>query len=88
MSTSPPPKVKKAADNSLEKQVYDLVELFKDNIPVSNDRYRFSYNLFKYMTGEGDPPEILIKSTKIEIEGIEKGELAAKINEELGKIKK
>ena len=37
------------------------------------------------MSGEGDAPEILVKSTKIKIEGITKEELAKKISEELKK---
>jgi len=86
MSTLPGPKTQQADPNSLEKKVYDIVEKFASNIPVQNDRYRLGYTLFKYMSGEGDTPEILVNSTKIQIEGITKAELAASLNEELGKI--
>ena len=86
MSTLPGPKTQKADPNSLEKKVYDIVEKFAINIPIQNDRYRLGYTLFKYMSGEGDTPEILVNSTKIQIEGISKSELAASLNEELGKI--
>ena len=86
MATLPPPKVKKAPENSLEKKVYDIVDKFESNIPVRNDRYRLSYALVKYMQGAGDPPEICLKSTKVEVTGIALGELAARLNEELGKI--
>ena len=86
MSTLPGPKTQEADPNSLEKKVYDIVEKFASNIPVQNDRYRLGYTLFKYMSGEGDTPEILVNSTKIQIEGITKAELAASLNEELGKI--
>ena len=86
MSTLPGPKTQEADPNSLEKKVYDIVEKFASNIPVQNDRYRLGYTLFKYMSGEGDSPEILVNSTKIQIEGITKAELAASLNEELGKI--
>jgi hypothetical protein len=86
MTTLPGPKTEKADPNSLEKKVYNIVEKFSNNIPLPNDRYRLGYTLFKYMSGEGDPPEILVNSTKIKIEGVTKAELAASLNEELGKI--
>jgi len=86
MSTLPGPKTQKADPNSLEKKVYNIVEKFASNIPIQNDRYRLGYSLFKYMSDEGDSPEILVNSTKIQIEGITKTELAASLNEELGKI--
>ena len=38
------------------------------------------------MSGEGDSPEILVKSTKIKIEGMTKAELAKRLTEELSKI--
>ncbi len=87
MATLPPPKVKPAPADSLEKKVYNLVDKFQNNIPLPNDRYRLGYTLFKYLKGEGDTPEILLRSTKIEIQGIARGELAAKINEELANLK-
>jgi hypothetical protein len=86
MTTLPGPKTQDADPNSLEKKVYDIVEKFESNIPVPSDRYRLGYTLFKYMSGEGDSPEILVNSTKIQIEGMTKAELAASLNEELGKI--
>lgn len=86
MSTLPGPKTQEADPNSLVKKVYNIVEKFANNIPVQNDRYRLGYSLFKYMSDEGDSPEILVNSTKIQIEGITKAELAASLNEELGKI--
>jgi hypothetical protein len=60
--------------------------MFKENIPVMNDRNRLGYCLYKYMKSEGDAPEILMDSTKITVEGISKTELAQKISEELRKI--
>jgi hypothetical protein len=38
------------------------------------------------MMGEGDPPKVLLRSTKIKINGITVDELAAKIEAELNKI--
>lgn len=87
MTTLPPPKVKKAPEDSLESKVYTMVENFKEYIPIPNDRNRLSYCLFKYLNGEGDSPKILLKTSKINYEGISKEELAKKLDEELMKIK-
>ncbi len=86
MTSLPPPSVKKYPENSLEKQCYNITEMFKENIPVMNDRNRLGYCLYKYMKGEGDAPEILVNSTKISVEGISKQELASKLAAELSKI--
>ncbi|MEW6701113.1 MAG: hypothetical protein AB1298_00195 [Bacteroidota bacterium] len=83
MTTLPPPAVKTFPESSIEKQCYNIAEMFKANIPITNDRNRLGYCLFKYMNGEGDSPEILVSSTKIKIVGITKEELAKKITEEL-----
>lgn len=87
MSTKAPSPVKEFQDTSLEKQVYSLVESFKEFIPAENDRYRLGYGLFQYISGEGDAPEVLVKSTKIQVKKISLTELAGKISEELSKIK-
>lgn len=87
MTTLPPPNMKPANNDSIEKKVYAIVEKFKDNIPVTNDRYRLAYNLIKYLQGEADIPEILIKSTKVELADITPVDLAIKLNAELDKIK-
>ncbi len=88
MTTLPPPDTDFYPEDSLEKKVYTIVEKFKENIPIMNDRNRLGYNLFKFMNGEGDAPVILVKSAKIKIEGITKEELASKINGELSSLNK
>jgi hypothetical protein len=40
------------------------------------------------MSGEGDPPKILLRSAKIKVEGIFLDELAGKIDAELKKLQK
>ncbi len=87
MTTLPPPLVKKFPDDSTERKVYNIVEKFKHNIPIPNDRNRLGFNLYRFVKGIGDSPEILVKTTKITIEGMPKEELAKKLNEELAKIK-
>jgi hypothetical protein len=88
MTTLPPPKTKKFPEDSLEKQVYQVVENLSDYVPVVNDRNRLGFNLYKYMKGEGDKPEIIVKTSKIKVKGINLEELAGKIKSELEKIKK
>ncbi len=88
MTTLPPPATKRFPEDSLEKQCYNIADMFKENIPINNDRNRLGFNLYRYMKGEGDAPEVLVKTAKLKIVGIAKEELAKKIAEELAKIKK
>ena len=88
MATLPAPSTKYFPEDSIEKQCYNIVEEFSENIPVPNDRARLGFCLVKFVQGEGDPPEILVKSTKIMLEGINQAELAVKLNEELKDLKK
>lgn len=86
MTTLPPPKTKEFPQDSLEKKVYNLVESFKDYIPITNDRYRLAFSLFKYLKGEGDEPLIAVKSNKLKLVDISETELAIKLAEELNKL--
>ena len=87
MTTLPPAGVSPFPEDSLEKQVYRIVEKFSENIPIPNDRNRLGFCLYKFMKGEGDEPGILVKSTKIKITGLSYEELAGKLDAELKKIK-
>jgi hypothetical protein len=87
MSTLPPPSTKKFAGDSLESKAYKIAEDLKDYLPVMNDRNRLGYNLFKFMRGEGDKPEILIKTLKLKIENISQETLTEMIKKELQRIK-
>ncbi len=87
MSTLPPPNTKKFPESSQEKKAYNLVEQFAEYLPVANDRNRLGFGLYKYLEGEGDPPEVLLRSLKLKIEGITIDELAKKISDELERIK-
>ena len=70
MTSLPPPKTQPHPESSLEKKVYDIVEKFSDYLPVANDRNRLAFSLYKYIKGEGDDPEVLVKSVKVTVEGI------------------
>ena len=87
MSTLPPPNTRKFSESSQEKKAYNLVEQFAEYLPIANDRNRLGFGLYKYLEGEGDPPEVLLRSSKLNIEGITLDELAKKISDELEKLK-
>ena len=87
MATKAPSPVKVFPDSSLEKQVYSFVDSLKEFIPVDNDRNRLSYGLVKYMEGNGDAPEVLVQSTKVEIVNVSASELAQKLTDGISKIK-
>jgi hypothetical protein len=87
MGTLPPPATKLFPEDSIEKKVYNLVDKFKEYLPIENDRNRLGFALYKYVTNEGDEPIITLKSTKVKIEGISLQELAKRITIEIDKIK-
>lgn len=87
MTSLTPPSTKQFPDDSIERKVYNIVEGLSEYLPVVNDRNRLGFALYKYMTGEGDHPEKLVKTTKVKIEGISAEELAKKISSEIEKIK-
>ena len=86
MSTLPPPKTRKFPESSKEKKAYNLVEQFAEYLPIANDRNRLGFGLYKYLEGEGDPPNILLRSSKLKIEGITLDKLAIKISAVLEKL--
>jgi len=79
MSTLPPPSVQEFPADSIEKKVYAMVEGFAEYLPVPNDRNRLGYCLYKYMTGEGDPPLIMVKAAKVTLKGISIENFAQKL---------
>ncbi len=82
------PIVKKSPADSLEVQINSIVEQYKENIPIDNDRNRLVFSLFNFMNGTGDAPEISVDSTKIKVEGLTKNQLAAKLSEDLKTIER
>lgn len=83
MTTLPPPGTKNFPDDSLERKAYNIVAKYEENIPVVNDRNRLGFNLYRYLTGEGDPPEISVKGSKLKLVGITERELAEKLSADL-----
>ncbi len=88
MTTLPSPGTNPFPDDSVEKQVYNIVDGLKEYLPIMNDRNRLGFCLYKYMKGEGDTPDVIVKTNKLILEGITPEEFASKISTELDKIKK
>ncbi|HZW38257.1 MAG: hypothetical protein ACM3O3_03365 [Syntrophothermus sp.] len=87
MTTLPPPGTNFFPDDSIEKRVYNFVDELKEFLPIPNDRNRLGFALVKYVKGEGDAPEILVKTQKLKIENITPEELAKKISSGVSQIK-
>ncbi len=87
MASLPPPEVKKAPEDSIEKKVYNVVEGLSEYLPIVNDRNRLGFALYKYVLGEGDNPTVTIKTAKVKIQGISLEELAGKVAVEIEKLK-
>jgi len=83
MSTLPPPNTRRFSESTQEKKAYNLVEQFAEYLPIANDRNRLGFGLYKYLEGEGDPPDVLLKSSKLKIEGITIDEFAKKLSAKL-----
>jgi hypothetical protein len=86
MTTLTPPGTMEFPENSVEKKVYNIVEQFSNYIPITNDKNRLGFGLYKFMKDEGDAPKILLRSAKIKVVGIQIDELAEKIDSELKKV--
>jgi hypothetical protein len=86
MTTLTPPGTMEFPENSVEKKVYNIVEQFSNYIPITNDKNRLGFGLYKFVKGEGDSPKILLRSAKIKVVGIPIDELAEKIDSELKKV--
>lgn len=87
MTTLPPPAVKYFPEDSIEKQCYNIAESMKEYVPIANDRNRLGFNLYRFVKGEGDKPEIIVKNAKLKVEGISLADLAKKLDEAVVNIK-
>jgi hypothetical protein len=87
MTTLPPPATKFFPEDSIEKQCYNIAESMRHYIPGANERNRLGFNLYRFVKGEGDKPEIIVRNAKLKVEGISLDELAQKLNEALAGMK-
>lgn len=88
MTTLPPPSVNQFPADSVEKQVYGIVENLQEYLPIANDRNRLGFNLYKFVMGEGDEPKIMVKNAKVKIQGIAYDDLVKKLEDALKEVKK
>ncbi len=61
---------------SIEKKVYSVVNDLTQYLPITNDRNRLGFDLYKYVIGEGDEPLVTIRNAKVKLQGISVEELA------------
>ena len=87
MTTLPPPSIKKFNDNSPEKKAYNLADSFVKYLPIQNDRNRLGFNIYRNLIGEGETPEIIVKSGKYRLNGIDKEDFIKLLTEEISKLK-
>ncbi|MCK6603759.1 MAG: hypothetical protein HUU43_03780 [Ignavibacteriaceae bacterium] len=83
MTTLPAPGVIPAKEDSIEKKAYSIAEALKDFMPVANDRNRLGFMIYKYLTGKGDAPEIMVPSGKFSLKGITVKEFVKLLEKEL-----
>ncbi|MCB0730591.1 MAG: hypothetical protein KDC88_06120 [Ignavibacteriae bacterium] len=88
MATLPPSPVKEFPADSLEKQVYSMVNSLEDKIPLMNDRNRLAFALLNFLRGQGDPPLVTVRNNKLTLANITKEELAELLEKKLEEIKK
>ncbi len=83
MTTLPPPGVIPAKEDSIEKKAYTIADAFKEYMPVTNDRNRLGFMIYKYLTGQGDAPQIMVPSGKFTLKGISEKEMIKLLEKEL-----
>ena len=86
MTTLPASNINKFNENTIERKAYDLAESFSKYLPIANHRNRLGFNIYKTLTGEGDSAEMIIKTGKYKLEGIEKAEFINLLKSELAKL--
>lgn len=85
MTTLPPPGVIPAKEDSIEKKAYSIAEALKEFMPVVSDRNRLGFMIYKYLTGKGDAPSVMVPSGKFTLKGITVKEFISLLEKELTK---
>jgi len=87
MTTLPPPHIKQFGNDTPEKKAYNLAASFENYLPLPNDRNRLGFNIYRNLIGEGETPEVIVKSGKYQLKGIDKEEFIKILKEEIAKLK-
>jgi hypothetical protein len=86
MTTKPPASVKEANPDEPLKKIYDMVEEFKEVIPVTNERYRLAFNINKFYNGESASLAEALSNAKPESCTIDSKELLKQLTEKFEKL--
>lgn len=86
MTTKTPASVKEANPNEPIKKIYNMVEEFKDVIPITNERYRLAYCVNKFFTGETNSIKDALNSANTESCTIEREELLKQLTDKYNKL--
>lgn len=87
MSTLASSPVQEFPDSSTEKKAYTIAESLANFIPVSNDRNRLGFQLYRHLTGTGETLDIAIRTAKLTLRGISEEQLIHKVSEAITAIR-
>jgi hypothetical protein len=86
MTTKTPASVKEASPDEPVKKIYNMVEEFKDVIPITNERYRLAYCVNKFFNRETNSLKEALTSANPESCTIERNELLKQLTEKYNKL--
>lgn len=86
MTTKTPASVKEANPDEPIKKIYNMVEEFKDTIPVTNERYRLAYCINKFFNGDTNSIKDALTSANPESCSIEYEELLKQLTDKYNKL--
>jgi len=86
MTTKTPPSVKQAGSDEPVKKIYEMVEEFKDVIPITNERYRLAYCVNKFFNGESNSLKESLTSANPESCTIERNDLLKQLTDKYNKL--
>lgn len=86
MTTKTPASVKEASPDEPVKIIYQMVEEFKDVIPITNERYRLAFCVNKFYSGETNSLMEALVSANPESCTIGRDELLKQLSEKYEKL--
>ncbi len=86
MTTKTPPSVKNANPDEPVKKIYEMVEEFKDVVPVTNERYRLAFCINKFYNGETSSLKEALVSANPESCTIKRDELLKQLTEKYNRL--
>lgn len=74
MSTLPGPATNQLRDSAIEKKAYTIAEQLSGYLAGANAANRLGYLVYLYFIGEGDEPEVFLRSGKFSLRDISRDE--------------